>query len=304
MSCEIFKNNCRFGSLILSLVFSGLIMSGCSVEAAKSEAEKAVEEQSSRTKIDTSPGEKKNFAATAGRIEIKSNSPADAIQTFYQNLREQRFREAIFLTNLRPAIEGLTDAELKELEVDFGLLAQTVPPDIQINGEIISGEAATVTAKLPDNETGKLELKEFKLARKKGGWLILLVEKETEAMIKSEGKNYFFALRIKVHQAEAEAMMRRIVKAQMVYAIQNGGLFGDVQSLVESNLLPPDAQNAASTGYRYSIFLSPDKKKYKASAEPEIYNKTGRLSYFLEVEENNQSPPLKSADRGGKPLKG
>lgn len=302
MSCEIFRNNFRVGSLALSLFLSGLMIGGCSVEAAKSEAEKTVEKQSEKSEIYTASTAGKPNSPTAG-IKIESNSPADAIQTFYQNLRERRFREAIFLTNLRPAIEGLTDAELKDLEVDFDTLAQTVPADIQINGEIISGEAATVTAKLPNDENGKLELKEFKLARAKGGWLILLVEKQTEAAIKKEGKNYFFALRIKVHHSEAEAMMTRIVKAQMVYAIQNGGLFGDIKSLVDARLLPPDALSAGSTGYRYNISLSSDKKKYKASAEPEIYNKTGRLSYFLEVDEKNQSPPLKSADLGGKPLK-
>ena len=302
MSCEIFKSNFRVGSLVMSLFFSGLMIGGCSVEAAKSEAETDAERQIEKTEIYTATAEKPNSVG-AGRIEIKSNSPADAIRTFYQNLREQRFREAIFLTNLRPAIEGLTDAELKELEVDFENLAQSVPPDIQINGEIISGEAATVTANLPDDETGKLKLKEFKLAREKGGWLILLVDKETEAAIKKEGKNYFFALRIKVHHSEAEAMMTRIVKAQMVYAIQNGGLFGDMKSLVDARLLPSDVQSAASTGYRYNISLSSDKKKYRASAEPEIYNETGRLTYFLEVDEKNQTPPLKSADLGGKPLK-
>lgn len=302
MSCEIFKINFRSNTLILSLFLSGLLFAGCSVEAAKTEAERTAEKRSEQTEIYTAAPEKPNFAS-AGRIEIKSNSPADAVRTFYQNLRERRFREAIFLTNLRPAIEGLTDAELKDLEVDFGLLAQTVPDDIRINGEIISGEAATVTAKLPNDENGKLELKEFKLAREKGGWLILLVEKETESAIKKEGKNYFFALRIKVHHSEAEAMMTRIVKAQMVYAIQNGGLFGEMKSLIEAGLLPPDAQSTASTGYRYNISLTPDKKKYKASAEPEVYNKTGRLSYFLEVDENHQSPPLKSGDTGGKPLK-
>lgn len=301
MSFEIFRNDFCVGSLVLSLFFSCLLNAGCSVEASKSEVGKTLEGQNPPAEIYAQAEEP--IAPSAGRIEIKSNSPADAIRMFYQNLRERRFREAIFLTNLRPAIEGLTDSELKELEVDFETLAQTVPANVQINGEIISGTAATVTANLPNNENGKLELKEFKLARDKGGWLILLVEKETAAAIKKEGKNYFFALRIKVHQSEAEAMMTRIVKAQIVYAVQNGGLFGDMQSLVDARLLPADAQSAESTGYRYNISLSPDKKNYKATAEPEIYNKTGRLTYFLEVNEKNQSPPLKSADLGGKSLK-
>ena len=302
MSGDIYNNSFRVNSLILSLFFSVLMIGGCAVEAAKIEAERIRAKRNEQPAIYTAVAEKQN-SASEGRIEIKSHSPADAIRTFYSNLREKRFREAIFLTNLRPAIEGLTDTELKDLEVDFARLAQTVPSDIQINGEIISGEMATVTAKLPDDETGKLELKEFKLAREKGGWLILLVQKEVEEAIKKEGKNYFFVLRMEVHQREAEAMMQRIVKAQIVYSIQNGGLFADMKSLIDGGLLPSDVQSPVSTGYRYKISLSTDKKKFETSAEPEIYNKTGRLSYFLEVDGNNQNPRLKSADLGGKPLK-
>ncbi len=296
MSGDIFNNNFRVNSLPLSLIFSVLMLGGCAVEMAKSG-----DKQNEQSAIYTAIAD--NQISTTKSINIETDSPADAIRTFYSNLREKRFREAIFLTNLRPAIEGLTDAELRDLEVDFTILAQTVPSDIQINGEIISGEAATVTAKMPDDETGKIELKEFKLKREKGGWLILLVGREAEAVIKKEGKNYFFALRMDVHHAEAEAMMRRIAKAQMVHAMNNGGLFADMKTLIDGGLLPPDVENPASTGYRYHISLSTDKKKYKATAEPEIYNKTGKLSYFLEVERNNQYPRLKSADNNGKTLK-
>src|SRR5215217_4397971 len=83
-------------------------------------------------------------------IEIKPESPADTVRAFYKSLREKRFREAIFLTNLRPAIEGLTDTELKEFQVDFETLSVQVPEELQINGEIISGDSATVTARLPN----------------------------------------------------------------------------------------------------------------------------------------------------------
>ena len=63
--------------------------------------------------------------------------------------------------DMRLAIEGLTDQELTDLQVDFTNLAQIIPDEIQISGEIITNDKATVMAKLPDNETGKLELKEF-----------------------------------------------------------------------------------------------------------------------------------------------
>ena len=135
------------------------------------------------------------------------------------------------MTNLRPAVEGLTDQELKDLQVDFSNLAEIIPGEIQISGEIITNEKATVMAKLPDNATGKTELKEFKLARENGGWLILMVDEKQETEIKKEGKNYFFALRIEVHQAEVEKMMDRIYKAQLVYSAQNGGEFTEFSKL-------------------------------------------------------------------------
>lgn len=295
---DFFRNDFRVGSLIFGLIFFVSMTGGCTVEAAKNESEN----QTERPEIYTVAAEKQNVA-TKGTIDIEPQSPADTIRIFYKNLREKRFREAIFLTNLRPAIEGLTDSELKDLEVDFSLLAQTVPPDLQINGEIISNETASVTAKIPNDESGKLELKEFKLKRESGGWLILLADQEAESQIKKEGKNYFFSLRMEVHQAEAEKMMNRIAKAQIVYSIQNGGAFGEMKTLVDAALLPADVQNAASTGYRYEISLSADKKRYKATAEPETYNKTGKISYVLEAEGSNQTPRLKSADLGGKPIK-
>jgi hypothetical protein len=295
MSDDFFKGNIRVECLRLILFFSVLVGVGCSVEAARSD-----EKQNQETR--TVFGEKQN-ATAANSINIEPNSPAETIRVFYKNLRERRFREAIFLTNLRPAIEGLTDSELKELEVDFTLLANTVPAEIQINGEIITNEKATVTAKFPNEENGKLELKEFRLAREKGVWLILLVEREAENAIKKEGKNYFFALRLDVYHAEAEALMRQIAKSQMVYSLQNGGLFADAKTLAEKRLLPAEIETAALNGYRFGIALSSDKKSYTATAEPEIYNKTGKLSYLFEVKAGNENPPLKSADNGGKRLK-
>lgn len=74
----------------------------------------------------------------------------------------------MFLTNLRPAIEGLTHTELKDLQVDFANLAKLVPEEIAINGEIVSGETATVTAKLPDDDTDELKIQTLNLRKEIG----------------------------------------------------------------------------------------------------------------------------------------
>ncbi len=281
--------------IFLSAIFSlSVFITGCNVKAAKNDA--PVRNEISGVKAE------RNTVENKGSIDVKENSPAETIRTFYKNLRENRFREAIFLTNLRPAVEGLTEQELKDLQVDFSNLAEIIPGEIQISGEIITNDKATVMTKLPDTATGKSELKEFKLIRENGGWLILMVDEKQENEIKKEGKNYFFALRIEVHQTEVEKMMDKIYKAQLVHSAQNGGEFTDFSKLIQTNLLPEDVQSPDSTGYKYSLSLSADKKRYFVTAEPVVYGKTGKLSYLLNVE-NGKKPVLKQEDKQGKALK-
>ena len=279
-------------SLLLSIISFVLIISGCAVEAAKSQNE----EQKQKTATVTENSQ------SASKIKIEPNSPADTVRVFYKNLREKRFREAIFLTNLRPAIEGLTVTELNDLQVDFESLAREVPVEIEINGEIISGEKAAVTAKLPDGETNQLQLQQIKLRRENGVWIILTVDEQAEKAIKREGKNYFFNLRIETHHAEVRETFDRIMKAEMVFALQNGGAYADMETLISKNLLSRDLSSTAVGGYTYKITLSADKKQYSATAEPTIYGKTGKLSFRLNVN-GSQNPKLREDDNKGQPLK-
>lgn len=290
MTDRLFQFNFRINILLLSIVFLALATSGCAVEAAKSRNE----EQNQKTKAVT-----KN-SQSASKIKINPNSPADTVRVFYKNLREKKFREAIFLTNLRPAIEGLTEAELKDLQVDFESLARQVPAEVEINGEIISGEKAAVTAKLPDGETNQLQLQQIKLRRENGVWIILTVDEQAEAVIKKEGKNYFFNLRIETRQSETRDMFERILKAETVFALQNSGVFADINTLIAVNLLP---QDISAGGYNYKITLSADKKQYSATAEPTLYGKTGKLSFRLDAGDGKQNPKLRAEDNKGQPLK-
>ncbi len=235
-------------------------------------------------------------------IEIKPNSPADTVRAFYDHLRERRFREAIFLTNLRPAIEGLTDAEMKDFQLEFEAIAKYVPAAIEINGEIVSGSNATVTAKLPTEDLDKEEIQGIRLRKNGDVWIILTVDESAENKIKAEGKNYFRALRIETHQDEAREMLDRVAKAQMAFATQNQGNFGDMNALVGADLLPPDVRSSESTGYQYTVNLSADRKRYSASAVPAVYNKTGRLSFSIELDALRQ-PHLVSRDDGASKTK-
>jgi hypothetical protein len=278
-------SNKFFCIILLSLV----IVSGCSTDASKPEVQK--------TEADVTQS-----SQSGATIEIEPNSPADTVRAFYKNLREGKFREALFLTNLRPALEGLTDTEMKELQVDFEALAQQMPAEIQINGEIISGDKATVTAKLPDEKTNKMKTEEIKLKRENNVWIVKIVPDDAEAKVKKEGKNYLFALRIETHEEEARDMMERIMKAEMVHALQNQAAYTDLQTLVSKDLLPAEILKADAAGYNYKVFLSADNMNYSATAEPTVYGKTGKLSFFGEVK-NGSDSPVKSIDNGGRTLK-
>ena len=293
----MFKRVVQLNSLLLLTLLSGFL-SGCAVEAAKNtDGEKT----SVKTELITKSNEKENISK-GSKIEFEANSPADTVRVFYKNLREKRFREALFLTNLRPAIEGLTDAELAEMQVNFEDLAAQVPAQIEINGEIITGEKAVVTANLPDNETGKITLQEIKLRKSENVWVILTIDEEAEKLVQKEGKNYFFALRMETYQTEAQKLLEKISKAQMVFALQNGGNYADLPMLYEKGLIARETLAPVSTGYNFAVKTSGDKKQYFATATPAVYGKTGKLSYILEIDGKGKMT-LNQKDKGGEPLK-
>ena len=241
------------------------------------------------------------ISKTGVNIEVDSGGPADTVRTFYKHLREKRFREAVFLTNLRPAVEGLTDSELKEFSLDFEKIAGRIPSNVEINGEIISGDQATVTANLPAEDEDKNEIQTIRLRNQSGVWVILTVEPTAEARIRKEGKAYFYNLKVETHEQEAREMLERISKAQLAYSLQHGGDYTGLDGLVDAGLLPADAKTSDSTGYNYKIDLLSQNKRYTAAATPAVYGKTGRLSFLLRQDEKGVSR-VSSKDTGGKAL--
>lgn len=233
-------------------------------------------------------------------IDITVNGPADTVRVFYKHLRDKKFRDAIFLTNLRPAIEGLTETELNDFSLDFAQLAGEIPAEIEINGEIMSGSTATVTANFPA-EDGTKELRPIKLTKNGEIWIIQSVDAEAETRIRKEGKQYFYNLRMETHEQEAKKMLERISKAQMATAAQNGGVYGDLNALVIAGFVPEDARTSESTGYVYVVNLAADKKNYYATATPAEYGKSGKTSFILKPSPKGL-PRVSGKDNGGKPL--
>lgn len=272
-----------------------IISAGCAVEASKTEK---INEQKAKQSSQTAT----QNTLSANTIEIKPDSPADTVRVFYEKLRGKKFREAFFLTNLRPAIEGLTDDELKDLQVDFDNLAGQVPAQIEINGEIIGGENATVTANLPDGEAKSKKVQQINLRRENGVWIILTLDAEGEKAVKKEGKNYFFSLRMQTYQEEAQNTLEKIMKAQAVHFSQNQGFYADLPTLIRNSLISPDVQYPKLSGYKFNIIVSPDGKNYMATAEPLEYGKTGKLSFTAQIGKDG-NPTLSYKDAGGKSSK-
>jgi hypothetical protein len=223
-----------------------------------------------------------------------SLTPTETVREFYRLLRLKQFREAFALSIYKPAIDGLDAQEFADLRPDFEKMAAGVPENVQVSGEQISGETATVFVKV-NNDAGTSQQDDSVMLMRKGqGWII--GDKENEAIVKRSGKDFFFTARIQTHHTEVQSMLQRISVAQLVYSAQHNGQFGSLQALIAAGLVPKDIESTESTGYRFHVTLSADSKSFTAGAEPERYGRTGRLSFFLD------KTGIKSADKGGKPF--
>lgn len=221
-----------------------------------------------------------------------ARTPSETMREFYKALYEKRFREALAMTIYVPAIEGLTAKEFDEFRPDFEAMAKGAD-GIEITGEQISGNVATVFIKIKD-DNGEIQTSKADLILANGAWIV--GNAEDQKAVKQAGKNYFFNIRILAHEDDAKDMMVRIVKAELVHNSQHDGTYADISTLVKEGLLPPDIETSASTGYRYHIKISDDKKSYSAGAEPAEYGRTGKLSFYLDLK------GLINKDVGGKPL--
>jgi hypothetical protein len=218
--------------------------------------------------------------------------PSDVVRAYYTALKESRFRDAMMLSVLRPAVEALSPEELKDFQIDFARLSPSVPADFEITGEQLSGEEATVFVRTGEGKDLKVE--PVNLFRERGAWVI--GDRESAAAVRKQGKKFFFEQRIVAHEQDAEDMLRRIQAAQLAYALQHAGGYGDLNALVRAGYVPQDILGTETTGYRFAVQLAADAKSFSARAEPERYGRTGRLSFYLD------KSGVQKKDAGGKPL--
>src|ERR1051325_7864198 len=226
-----------------------------------------------------------------------ARTPTETTRLFYQMMREKKFREAFELSIYRPAIDSLSPQEFEDLRPDFEKMAlavsEKIPEKIDISGEQISGDAATVFVKVLDAD-GKEKVEPASLIKVDNNWIV--GDKENLELVKKEGKKFFFDARINAHHSDVQDMLTRISLAQVVYAQGHNGQFGSMADLIAGGLIPKDIEGPETTGYRFQVVRATDGKSWYAAAEPAQYNRTGRLSFYLDAS------GVRSGDSGGKPL--
>lgn len=226
-------------------------------------------------------------------VASQTGTPSDVVREFYKTMRERKFREAFAMSIYQPAIEGLKPEEFEDLRPDFERLATAIPEKVDISGEQISGESATVFVRVKDDEN-KEQAEPVALIRVNGKWIV--GDKENQEIVKKAGNDFFFNARIDTHHSEVQTLLQRISLAQLVYSQQHAGKFGGLPALILAGLIPKDLEGTETTGYRFRITLSPDAKRWVATAEPAHYGRTGRLSFFMD------QSGVRNGDVAGKPL--
>ena len=220
-------------------------------------------------------------------------SPSDTVREFYKAMRERRFREAFDLSIYKPAIDPLKPQDFEDLRPDFEKMAAVIPESVNLGGEQVSGDIATVFVKVKEGDEAE-QLEPVTLILVNGGWII--GDKENQAIVKKAGKQFFFNARIDTHHDEVQAMLTRVSLAELLYSQQHEGLFADLATLISLGLLPKDLEATESTGYRFHVNAPDGGKTWNAAAEPAQYGRTGKLSFFLDA------AGVRSGDTGGKAL--
>jgi len=237
------------------------------------------------------------FLLSTAAVSYSQNgslSPTETVKLFYKTMRERKFKEAFAMSIYKPAVEPLSAKEFEDLRPDFEKMAAAIPDQVELSGETVSGDMATVFVKVKETAETAEKSEPITLIQNNGVWII--GDRENEAIVKKAGKNFFFNARIDIHHSDVQDMLTRIGLAEVVYSQQHDGRYGNLAELITAGLLPKDLETTESTGYTFHVNRSSDSKAWYATAEPAQYGRTGKLSFYLDA------AGVKSGDAGGKPL--
>jgi hypothetical protein len=207
----------------------------------------------------------------------KPGSPTLTVMNFYRALREKRYVEGFRQSIYRVAIEGLSAAELQDLEPDFARTFTAIPEKIEPRGEQITGDSALVFLKFEGAE----QLEQVALVKVGDEWIV--GDKDSLAAVNSQGRSFFFNARMLVNEGEAFEMLQRIVGAEVIYSGKFEGRHATLQELIRLNGVPEDIEDGQTSGYRFTLAITDNKKSFFATASPTAYGKTGRLSFYADI---------------------
>jgi hypothetical protein len=207
----------------------------------------------------------------------KDGTPTDAAMNFYRALKEKRYVEGFRHSVYRNAVEGLTPAELQDLEPDFARTFSTIPEKIEARGEKITGQTATVSLKFEGAE----DVQQVVLVRSGGEWLV--GDQETLALVNAQGRAFFFNARMLENESEAYEMLQRIIGAEIIYSRKFEGRNIPLKELIRLNAVPKDIEDGEANGYGFTVTVSADEKSFFVTATPTAYGKTGKVSFYADI---------------------
>lgn len=214
---------------------------------------------------------------TGQGLAQKAQSPTAAALNFYRALKEKRYIEGFHHSVYRGAVEGLSAAELQELEPDFVRTFAQIPDKIDAQGEQINGDTAVVTLKFDGTEQPQT----VALIRAGGEWLI--GDQAALAEVKQQGRAYFFNARMLANEDEVVDMLQHIIGAEVIYGRKYPGRCAPLAELIRLGGVPKDMETGVVNGYRYAMTLSADQSSFTATAVPIVHGKTGRLSFYADI---------------------
>ena len=214
--------------------------------------------------------------AIAAPAQKKAGSPSETVISFYRALKEKRYVEGFRHSVYRSAVVGLTAAELQDLELDFARTFSAIPDKIEPTGEQITGETATVSLKFG----GKGDPQPVGLVRLGSEWLV--GDQETLTLVNAQGRAFFFNARMLNNEAEATEMLQAIVGAEILYS-RKFAKNASLAELIRMGGVPKDIEDGETSGYKFTLTVSADAKSFFATASPVIYGKTGKLSFYTDI---------------------
>ena len=233
------------------------------------------------------------FGSLSAALAQTQRTPSETVRAFYKAMHDHRFKEAWALTIYRPAVDGLNAEEMEDLRPDFEEKAAAIPDPVEISGEQIGGDSATVFVKVPISDTTPQNTSQpVTLIKSGGAWII--GDEANQAIVKKAGRRFFLDALITQHHSDIEDLLKRVIAVQIVYSQQNG-VFGNLAVLINAGLVPKAAGDPKELGYNFRVTVGRDGKTYLAGAEPVRYGHTGKLSYGMD-----QTGTIRSLDNGGK----